>query len=486
MTLRRRLSLTIAGIALLLVLPSAYGISQLHHLRELALRQRVRHAAAFIALGQLQTSLGELHRLQSTYVGSPDSDKHRDMLAEMATARTSAGLLADAGYEDVAAVAHARLAVLGVATRRIELLVSMNRMLDATVYLDTIAPLLARTDSTIVLIGNEIDRRSEADLAEASAVSTTAATTALGALLVCASLAVLLGLWTTRALTQPITRLRDAVAVVAGGDFTVPESLPYSRRDEIGSLSRSFQSMTNRLAELDRLKAEFLSFATHELRTPLNVVGGYAELLDDGIYGELAPAQLEAVAAIREQTHAITRLVNQLLDIGRLEAGGLLVEIREVPAAPFFARIERAFAPLAQRLDMTFTLDIDASVPSTLRIDAERLGDQVLGNLLSNALKFTPEGGRISLRARGDDRSLVLEVSDTGLGIPPDRLPHIFDRYYQVGSDARGKGAGIGLSIAADVVRAHGGTIEASSEPGEGTTFRVTLPAGPETRTGMD
>jgi signal transduction histidine kinase len=200
--------------------------------------------------------------------------------------------------------------------------------------------------------------------------------------------------------------------------------------------------------------------------------------MDEGIYGELSPAQLEAVAAIREQTHVITRLVNQLLDIGRLEAGGLHVEIGEVAAPDFFARIERAFAPLAQRRDIAFHLDVDASVPPTLHVDAERLGDQVLGNLLSNALKFTPEGGRIELAARGRNASLVLEVSDTGTGIPPDRLPHIFDRYYQVGSDARGKGAGIGLSIAADVVRAHGGTIEAESEPGKGTMFRVTLPVG--------
>jgi signal transduction histidine kinase len=478
MTLRKRLSLTIAGIALLLVLPSAYGISQLSRLRDLARTQRVGHAAAFIALGQLQSSLGELHRLQSTYVGDPMPSKRRDMLAELNAARLSVSQLADAGYEDAAAVARARLAGLGVATRRIELLVSMDRMDEATDYLDTVTPLLEDADSTIAFIGNEIDRRSEADLAAASTVSTTAVTTALGALLVCALLAVLLGFWTTRALTHPIMRLRDAVAVVAGGDFAVPETLPDSRRDEIGSLSRSFQAMTRRLAELDRLKAEFLSFATHELRTPLNVVGGYAELMDEGIYGELSAAQHEAVAAIREQTNVIARLVSQLLDIGRLEAGGLHVEIRQVSAADFFARIERAFAPLAQRRDIQFAVDTDASVPATLQVDAERLADQVIGNLLSNALKFTPEGGRIQFRARGRDRSLVLEVSDTGPGIPADRLPHIFDRYYQVGSDARGKGAGIGLSIAADVVRAHGGTIEAASEPGRGSLFRVTLPAG--------
>jgi len=476
MTVRKRLSLAIAGVALLLVLPSAYAVSQLNRVRELGRSQRVRHAEAFIALGQLHSGLGELKRLHLEYVAVPAQDKREAMLSELAAARISVRQLAGAGYAEVAAAAAERLNRLGTAARRTELLIETDRLEQATDNVDVMNELLDAADSVVVRIGAEIDRRSAEDLESASAISTTAATTALGALLVCATLAVLLGFWTTRALTEPIARLRDAVAVVAGGDFTVPGTLPYSRRDEIGSLSRSFQSMTHRLAELDRLKAEFLSFATHELRTPLNVVGGYADLLDEGLYGPLSPAQLEAITAIREQTRVITDLVNQLLDIGRLEAGGLSVEIRDVPAAGFFQRLDRAFAPLAQRRGIRFHVDVDASVPATLRVDMERLGDQVLGNLLANALKFTPEGGAIHLRARATGGALLLEVADTGPGIPADRLPHIFDRYYQVGEDARSKGAGIGLSIAADVVRAHGGTIEVESEPGRGTTLRVILP----------
>lgn len=476
MTVRNRLSLALGGVTLLLVLPAAYGISQLNQLRDLARTQRVRHAEAFIALGQLHSGLGEMNRLQTGYVVEPSAEKRDAMLAELAATRVSVDQLASAGYGEVAAAAEARLDALGVAMRRIELLVEAGRLEEATDHLDIVRILLAGADSVTARIATEIDRRSAADLDAASTITTTAATTAFGALVACVTLAVLLGFWTTRTLTNPIMRLRDAVAVVAGGDFTVPGALPYARRDEIGSLSRSFQSMTRRLAELDRLKAEFLSFATHELRTPLNVVGGYADLMDEGIYGALTPAQREAVAAIREQTAVITGLVNQLLDIGRLEAGGLSVEIRDVAAGELFQRIERAFAPLAQRREVAFRVTVADSVPVTIRVDGERLGDQVLGNLLSNALKFTPAGGAIELRARGEDRALVIEVADTGPGIPADRLPRIFDRYYQVGDEARRKGAGIGLSIAAEVVRAHGGTIEAESTLGTGTTFRVRLP----------
>lgn len=476
MTVRNRLSLAIGGVTLLLVLPAAYGISQLNHLRDLAQRQRLRHAEAFIALGELHSGLAEMNRLQTGYVIEPSAVLRDAMLSELAAARVSVDQLTRAGYGGVAEAARSRLNALGVAMRRIELLAEADRMEEATDHLDVVEVLLAGADSVAALIATEIDRRSADDLESAGTITTTAATTAFGALVVCVSLAVLLGFWTTRTLTHPIMRLRDAVAVVAGGDFTVPETLPYSRRDEIGSLSRSFQSMTRRLAELDRLKAEFLSFATHELRTPLNVVGGYADLMDEGIYGQLTAPQLEAISAIREQTAVITGLVNQLLDIGRLEAGGLSVEIRDVAADEFFRRLERAFTPLAQRRDIAFRVAVADTVPATLRVDNERLGDQVLGNLISNALKFTPAGGAIDVRAHGEDHTLVLEVADTGPGIPADRLPHIFDRYYQVGDDARGKGAGIGLSIAADVVRAHGGTIEAESAPDKGTTFRVRLP----------
>jgi signal transduction histidine kinase len=325
-------------------------------------------------------------------------------------------------------------------------------------------------------IGAEIDRTSEADIQKAADISTRAATTSLAALGLCLVLAMALGAWTTRALSLPIVRLRNAMSVVADGDFNVATDLAFERNDEIGSASRSFRAMTLQLADLDRLKAEFLSFATHELRTPLNVVSGYAELLRDGVYGDLSPSQMEALEAIRDQTAVIAQLSSQLLDIGRLESGGLRLEIRAVSPATLLHRTERAFDPLARQKNIELSFELDPNSPERVPLDANRICDQVLGNLLSNALKFTPEGGHVTVTARLDGDSLCIEVRDTGPGIPVDKLPQVFQRYYQVGDEARRKGAGLGLSIALAVARAHGGDIEAESEPDNGTSFRVRLP----------
>ena len=132
---------------------------------------------------------------------------------------------------------------------------------------------------------------------------------------------------------------------------------------------------------------------------------------------------------------------------------------------------------LARKKNIDFHVDIDENVPHAIRADADRLGDQVLGNLLSNALKFTAEGGTIRLRCWSQPDGVHVEVQDSGVGVAPDQLPYIFDKYFQVGQQARASGAGLGLAIAREIVEAHGGWITAESEPGEGTTFTFVLPA---------
>jgi len=491
MTLRTRLSLTVAGIALLLVLPAAYGVSQLRDLRELAQDQRQHHGEAYIALGALQSSLSELNRSATEFTISPDigresdrrqmlAEKRTEMLDALSNARAHIDQLASAGYEDAARMADQSVDRIGTETQRVVLLMEEDRRDEATTRLEEVRRLITAADPVLASIGSTIDVQSRADLQRAGVISTRAATTALAALALCLLLAIALGAWTTRALSLPIVRLRNAMAVVADGDFNLPTNLAFERDDEIGSASRSFRAMTLQLADLDRLKAEFLSFATHELRTPLNVVAGYAELLRDGVYGDLSPSQLEALEAIRDQTTIIAQLSSQLLDIGRIEAGGLRIEIHDVPPAALLQRVERAFDPLARKKHIDLEVVIDPSAPDRVAVDIDRICDQVLGNLLSNALKFTPEGGRVTLRASRTDDHLVIDVSDTGPGIPPDKLSQVFQRYYQVGDEARRKGAGLGLSIALGVARAHGGNIEAESGTDGGTTFHVRLPvSGP-------
>jgi signal transduction histidine kinase len=268
------------------------------------------------------------------------------------------------------------------------------------------------------------------------------------------------------------------MAAVAGGEFDVPENLPYDRQDEIGDLSRSFRSMAQRLAELEKLKAEFIGIATHELKTPLNVIGGYAELIAEGVYGPVTEKHQEILGSIREQTRVLARMVNQLLDISRLEAGGFRLEMEQIDISAMFEAIQRTFEPLARKKNIHFEIAVD-SVPHLITGDGDRLRDQVIGNLLSNAFKFTPEGGHITVRAWSENGSLKVAVEDDGVGIPEDQLPYIFERWHQVGQEARTQGAGLGLNIAHDIIEAHGGSIHVESKAGHGATFCITLPVSP-------
>jgi signal transduction histidine kinase len=480
MTLRTRLTLTVVAVTVLLVAPALYGVSRLARVSELASRLREQHGAAYQALGGLQTRLTELDRQLRAYVAIPDSAVREETLLQVDSLRARLVDLAAARYVDAALSAGERLQRIARAVQSVDSLLLLDEREQATTTLNEARrTVFADMQTALGAIGTEIDRRSARDQDDAREIAQTATTTTVTALGLCVALALLLGAWTTRALVGPTRRLERAMAAVANGDFRVPDDLPYRARDEIGSVSRSFRSMTNRLADLDRMKAEFMSIATHELKTPINVISGYAELMQERVYGDLNERQHEALAAVREQVRLLTTLVNQLLDISRLEAGGLRMQFHDVVVADLFDRVGRAFGPLAEKKRITFTVDVDPATPATFPGDADRLRDQVLGNLLSNALKFTPEAGRIAVRARGADGSIVIEVADTGPGIPADKLPRIFDKFFQVGDHARSKGAGLGLAIAHEVIDAHGGRITAESQPGHGTTFRITLPAAP-------
>ncbi|MBR9990792.1 MAG: HAMP domain-containing protein [Gemmatimonadetes bacterium] len=484
MTLRLRLILTIGGVALLMVLPALYAAHRLSTLREIATRVSQTHGAAFAALGGLQNQLGEASRQQRRYVISPDdSTGVMERNAALAGARANIDLLRIAGYEERAAEVATSLDRITDEIRNIDGLLARSELQPATDRMPQLTALFSRTDSLLVRLGTEIDTRSNRSLQAAELISATALTTTLLALLACFTIAVLLAAWVTHTLIEPVTRLRRSMAAVAAGEFVIPSGLPYDRHDEIGDLSRSFRGMTRQLADLDRMKADFMSVATHELKTPINVVSGYAELIQEGVYGEVSEKQQIALTSIQEQSRILTQLVNQLLDISRLEAGGLRLEIGELRLAELFERVQRTFEVLANKQGIHLSVDLSADAPDTIPADGDRLRDQVLGNLLGNALKFTPEGGNIGVRGWRDDGQFRIEVSDTGAGMPAEQLPHVFDKYYQIGEQARSKGAGLGLAIAHEVVQAHGGTISVISEVGAGTTFRIDLPTTREQMT---
>ena len=475
MTLRTRIILTVGGVALLLVIPALYAALQLSRLREIAQDTSGTHGAAYFAMGRLQARLADLDRLERSYVAVPDAGVAERRNQALAEAEQQVVELSRAGYGDMSDEARAHVERLRSEVVYIDQLLASGNRDGAAARLESVKPLFA-ADTIIQTIATEIDRRSEGDLAQAGNISAGALTTTLLALAACLFIAVLLGGWATQTVVNPLHRLRRGMAAVAAGEFMVPGGLPYEQTDEIGDLARSFKSMTLKLSELDRLKADFMSIATHELKTPINVISGYAELIQEGVYGQPTDKQLDAITSIQEQSRILTQLVNQLLDVSRLEAGGLRLEISDVTVADLFDRVRRTFEVLARKQHIDLQVELDPASPPQIPADPERLRDQVLGNLLTNALKFTPEGGTIRVHGWANDGFLNIEVTDTGAGMPADLLPHVFDKYFQIGEQARSQGAGLGLTIAHDIVEAHGGTIEVNSTEGEGTTFRIALP----------
>ena len=224
--------------------------------------------------------------------------------------------------------------------------------------------------------------------------------------------------------------------------------------------------------ETERLKGEFIAAVSHELRTPLAVIMGLAELLKEE---ELSPSAKESVELILESAFRLKTMVDNLLDTSRLEAGRFEVAKRPVNLRPLLLELAKSFGGVARLSGVSFKVEVEELPP--LEADPDRVV-QVVGNLLSNAFKFTPPGGEVVLRAHVDAQNLLLEVADTGPGIPKEELPKLFQRFVRAeNARARGvSGTGLGLFISRHIVEAHGGRIEVESEEGRGSLFRVILP----------
>ncbi|MEN8375592.1 MAG: HAMP domain-containing sensor histidine kinase [Gemmatimonadota bacterium] len=476
MTVRRRLVFTLLGIAVLLTIPAAYSASQLSQLQEITERLRGRHAAAYLALGRLQRSVAELDRSLRGYVAAPDPTLRDEVAEYLAEASVHLGSLDELGYSADASASAERVAGIERSTTTIRRLVEDGDFREATAELDDVKPALAMTMDSLNALAGAIDRRARDDVLRAERISAAAATTVLVTLIGALAVVALLGAWTTSALTTPLRHLQAATAKVIDGRFEVPDDLPYGRTDEIGDLSRAFRTMTGRLAELERVRAEFIGMASHDLKTPINVISGYAELLETGMYGEIPDPQREILHTMQEQSRQLGALVNQLLIASRIEAGGFEIHIADVALNDMFEGVRRSFSALAAQKGIELVVDLREDCPTKISGDADRLRNEVLGNLLSNAFKFTSEGGRVELTAEPEGDMVRISVKDTGVGIPAHEVAHIFDKYYQVGREARRLGSGLGLAIARQVVTAHGGSIGVESEEGGGTCFSLEIP----------
>ncbi|MBI5302767.1 MAG: HAMP domain-containing protein [Chloroflexi bacterium] len=292
---------------------------------------------------------------------------------------------------------------------------------------------------------------------------------ALGA----ATLALLLSIVLARTLTQPMRELTGAIRAMAQGKLGI--AVAVHSRDEIGELTTAFNQMSADLARANQLRRQMTADIAHDLRTPLNVIGGYIESLSDGV---LEPNSAR-FAVMHQEVQQLQHLVEDLRTLSLADAGELKLDRQRIAPQTLLERAASAFKHQAAQKQITLHVETEPGLPE-IAVDETRMA-QVLGNLVSNALRYTPEGGRITLSAKRKAAQVILSVDDNGAGIDAAVLPHIFERFYRADPSRQGNAeSGLGLAIAKSFVEAHGGALTATSEGiGRGSTVSFSLPAEP-------
>jgi two-component system sensor histidine kinase BaeS len=282
-------------------------------------------------------------------------------------------------------------------------------------------------------------------------------------------LAALAAWWLTRLLATPLLRITDATHRLSSGDYDV--RIPVVGQDEIGRLSRDFNQLAQALAQHEQLRRSFMADVSHELRTPLSVLKGELEAIEDGVRAS-TPATL---ASLQSEVATLTKLVDDLYDLSLSDVGALSYRMAEVDVGGL---LEVALAAFSVRFAER-GLHVDARVSSPLPIHADegRL-QQLFNNLLENCARYIDQGGTLRIRCHVIDSNVMIELEDSGPGVPPDVLPHLFERFFRVESSRTRShgGAGLGLAICRSIVEAHGGAITASQGQLGGLLVRVSLP----------
>jgi two-component system, NtrC family, sensor histidine kinase GlrK len=325
--------------------------------------------------------------------------------------------------------------------------------------------LMASIDALLAQSLVKLDR----DVVAAGALERQARLATAGSMILSLAIGVLVAAFVARRIARPVRALCQATEAVAQGQYEVPLAVKGS--DEIGELARGFQQMAGRLRELEQLRDNFFASLVHEFRSPLSSITMAANLLATGPIGE---KQRRWIEIIQLDSHRLLRMTNELLEVSKLRAGAIELHLAPTDLQEIARAAAAELQPLLESKEVRLTVDFPEPIPRIV-CDRWRM-EQVVTNLLANAVRFTPAGGRIVMRAGVHDDGVVLSVEDTGEGIPADQLPHIFDRYRQA-HGGRG-GTGLGLTLVKAVVEAHGGRVWAESQEGSGTRVHCLLPAG--------
>jgi two-component system, OmpR family, sensor histidine kinase BaeS len=284
--------------------------------------------------------------------------------------------------------------------------------------------------------------------------------------------AVTVSIFFSRSIVAPLRAMMSASQRVAEGRYD--ERVVVSGADELAQLAGRFNLMAERLEQTESMRRRLIGDVSHELRTPLTAIGGYMEGLIDGVL----PATPETYEQVRMEAGRLARLVDDLQELSRVESGAFSLDIRPVSVSALARTTAKRLSPKFDEKHIRLTLNLPAGLPPVLADEDRAI--QVLTNLLGNALTYTPAEGKVTVSAAQQGAEMRISIKDSGIGIPAESLPHIFDRFYRADksrSRAAGGGSGIGLTIAKHLVEAHGGKIwgESAGE-GQGSTFSFTLP----------
>jgi two-component system sensor histidine kinase GlrK len=288
------------------------------------------------------------------------------------------------------------------------------------------------------------------------------------------ALVVAISLLITRSVTKPLSALKERTGQIARGEFE--GNLELSSPPEIAELARAFNLMSSRLKDLDNMKSEFFATMSHELRTPLTSIKEGIGLLLEGVGGTVTDKQRRLLRILAEESDRLIRLVNSLMDLSKMEEGMMTYNVEPSSLASVIQRAVTEIGPLAEAKRIKIEAKVAKQMP-LVKMDPDRIL-QALRNLVGNAVKFTPEGGWVTLSAEQKNGSVEVSVTDTGPGISAEDLPMIFDKYRQGNSSSSYmlRGTGLGLAIVKHIITSHGGHVWVESEAGEGSSFIFVLP----------
>jgi signal transduction histidine kinase len=368
-----------------------------------------------------------------------------------------------------------------VVTRVVELIRNGRAAEGREVQLAQAGPLADRLER----LTNQLVNQAEADMVASVDTSHDAFVRArwavIGFAVGAVGLALTLGFAISWSLIGAVKAMDVGLAHITAGDFSRQVDIP--NRDELGALAANLNRMNEELGRLyreleaaSRHKSEFLANMSHELRTPLNAIIGFSEVLDDRMFGELNEKQAEYVRVVLNSGRHLLSLINDILDLSKVEAGRMELELGSFSLRLALENALTLIHDRAARHGLRVELTVDETLGDV--VGDERKLKQVLLNLLSNAVKFTPDGGRIEVRAMPADGTVEVSVTDDGVGIAPEDQEAIFEEFRQVGTDYARKreGTGLGLALARKFVELHGGRLWVKSEIGRGSTFTFTIP----------